>query len=80
MMSQIPFYIPGNRNIAFKPDSMNKAHIDVFNLGVKRQYFSYFANDGEIVSQTSPQLRTDDDAKKLADDIIKAIAVIQHHP
>lgn len=73
MMSQIPFYIPGNRNIIFKPDSMNQAHVDIFNLGVNRNYFSYFLENGDIVSPSSSNLRTDDDARKLANDIIKII-------
>jgi hypothetical protein len=73
MMSQIPFYIPGNRNIIFKPDSMNQAHADIFSLGLNRQYFSYFLENGDIVSPSSPKLRTDDDAKKLANDIINLL-------
>jgi hypothetical protein len=73
MMAQIPFYIPANKNIAFKPDSMKEAHTAIFNLGIDRQYFSYFLKDGTIAKSTSSKIKTDDDAKKLANDLTKAI-------
>ena len=69
MLSQTPSYISPNKNIVFLPDSMNESHESVFSLAEKRKYLSYFSNNGMIIEANSNNLRTENDAAILANDI-----------
>ena len=69
MLSQIPLYIPANRNIVFKSDSMNSSHQNMLNLNIANKYVSYFDSNGTIITQNSLNLRYDEDTLKLSNDI-----------
>ncbi len=70
MLGQIPLYLPSNKIIVFKPDSMNEAHENIFSLGVQRDYFSYFSENGNVVTPTLFGKRTEDDGKQVIRNLI----------
>lgn len=69
-LGQIPYYIPGNRNIVFIADSMNEDSMSVFRSACEREYLSYFSKDNNVTLTGRSTLRTDNDAKKFANDIL----------
>lgn len=72
MLGQIPLYLPANRTVVFKPDSMNEAHMAIFKSAVERKYLSFFSEDGTIVSPENPEKRKEDDGALVAKELARA--------
>lgn len=70
-IGQIPLYLTSDKIILFKPSSMNEDHTQVVDLAFKKNYLSYFSDNGEIIMPTNITKRNEDDSSLVIKSILQ---------